>query len=367
MKLGEICELITKGTTPKQFLDNGIRYIKIEAFEENYINIEKCVFIDEQIHNTELKRSILKENDILFAIAGATIGKVNIVNKSLLPANTNQALAIIRLKDTENRDYILQILKSQIMQRYIKKSISVGAQPNLNLAQINNFSFPYPSFSEQEKIANIFSLIDERIQAQIKIIEKYESLIKGINERLFSQKIRFKNSNGENFPIWKSKKLGEISTITTGSSNREDSILDGEFIFFDRSQDIRTSNRYLFDKEAIIIPGEGQVFKPKYYTGKFDLHQRTYAIFDFVGGMGKYLYYYVSYEDKYLQSQAVGSTVKSLRLPMFQSMPIKLPCIEEQALITNFLSHIEEKIKTEKQFLNKLENQKQYLLQQMFI
>ena len=90
------------------------------------------MYIDEQTHNKELKRSILKENDILFAIAGATIGKVNIVKKEILPANTNQALAIIRLKQKENNHFVLHILKSQIMQQYIEKSISVGAQPNLN-------------------------------------------------------------------------------------------------------------------------------------------------------------------------------------------------------------------------------------------
>jgi type I restriction enzyme S subunit len=191
--------------------------------------------------------------------------------------------------------------------------------------------------------------------------------MKGITEKIFSLNIRFKDKNGERFPEWRDEKLGEISTITTGSSNREDSVLDGEFVFFDRSQDIRTSNRYLFDKEAIIIPGEGQEFTPKYYIGKFDLHQRTYAIFDFIGKTGKYLYYYISHNNKYLLSLAVGSTVKSLRLPMFQSMPIKLPCIEEQILITNILSSIAKKIETEKQLLEQYENQKKYLLLQMFI
>lgn len=73
--------------------------------------------------------------------AGATIGKVNIVTKEILPANTNQALSIIRLSQKENLRYIFQILKSNRMQKYINDSISVGAQPNLNLEQINNFSF----------------------------------------------------------------------------------------------------------------------------------------------------------------------------------------------------------------------------------
>ena len=177
------------------------------------------------------------------------------------------------------------------------------------------------------------------------------------------QEIRFKEFTDK----WELKKLGDISTITTGSSNREDSILNGEYTFFDRSQDIRTSSRFLFDKEAVIVPGEGQEFIPKYFIGKFDLHQRTYAIFDFRGINGKYLYYHLLNDNKYLQSQAVGSTVKSLRLPMFQSMPIKSPCLDEQTTIANFLSVIETKIQTEKNILDKYHSQKQYLLQNLFI
>jgi type I restriction enzyme S subunit len=97
------------------------------------------------------------------------------------------------------------------------------------------------------------------------------------------------------------------------------------------------------------------------------LHQRTYAIFDFNNITGKYLYYYILSDDKYLQSQAVGSTVKSLRLPMFQSMPIKLPCIEEQTKIANFLSALDNKIDIEAQLLQKLEEQKKYFLSNLFI
>lgn len=163
------------------------------------------------------------------------------------------------------------------------------------------------------------------------------------------------------------EKLGNIATITTGASNREDSILDGKYTFFDRSQDIRTSNKYIFDKEAIIVPGEGQEFVPKYYWGKFDLHQRTYAIFDFNNIVGKYLYYHILNDDRHLQSQSVGSTVKSLRLPMFQSMPIKLPCIEEQIKIADFLLVIDNKIDIEAQLLRKLEVQKKHFLVNLFI
>ncbi|MEK6493666.1 restriction endonuclease subunit S [Myroides odoratimimus] len=187
-----------------------------------------------------------------------------------------------------------------------------------------------------------------------------------ISSKIFKQEISFKTNKKESFPIWNKTVLSNLSTITTGSSNREDSILNGKYIFFDRSQDTRTSNKYLFNKEAIIVPGEGQEFKPKYYNGKFDLHQRTYAIFDFKNIIGKYLFFYMLNNNQHLQSQAVGSTVKSLRLPMFLSMPISLPCKEEQEKIAYFLSSLNTKIITEYQILKLFKDKKSYLLSNLF-
>jgi type I restriction enzyme S subunit len=142
---------------PKIFTSSGVNYVKIECLVGISINKEKCLFINEKTHSKELKRSILQENDLLFAIAGATVGKVGIVTSDILPANTNQALAIIRLKNTEYLSYTLQILQSRVMKKYIYQSISVGAQPNLNLEQIGNFEFFLPSLPEQQKIASFLA------------------------------------------------------------------------------------------------------------------------------------------------------------------------------------------------------------------
>ena len=187
-KLGEISDLITKGTTPNKFVNQGIKFIKIECFDGNRINPEKCLFVDEKTHIKKLKRSILEENDLLFAIAGATIGKVNFVTKEILPANTNQALSIIRLKKEECRDYVYQILKSNRMQKYITDNISVGAQPNLNLEQMNNFSFFYPTLPEQTKIANFLTAVDEKLQGLKKKKALLEVYKKGVMQRLFANR-----------------------------------------------------------------------------------------------------------------------------------------------------------------------------------
>ncbi|MEH6710560.1 MAG: restriction endonuclease subunit S [Paraglaciecola polaris] len=158
--LGELTSLITKGTTPKSFESSGISFIKTEAFDGTRINKSKLSYVGETIHRTFLKRSILEEGDILFTIAGATIGKSAVVTSDLLPANTNQALAIIRLHQTVNKKYIFYILRSNHMKEYIDKSAKGSAQPNLNLRQINEFCIPLPSPEEQTRIVAILDKFD---------------------------------------------------------------------------------------------------------------------------------------------------------------------------------------------------------------
>jgi type I restriction enzyme S subunit len=177
-------------------------------------------------------------------------------------------------------------------------------------------------------------------------------------------KLRFKEfkSDGE----WEEKRLGDIANITTGSSNREDSTQDkGQYTFFDRSEDIRTSHKFLFDDEAIIVAGEGSEFKPKYFNGKFDLHQRTYAILE-LQIIGKFLYYYIFRFRNYFIRYAVGSTVKSLRQPIFEQMPIFLPTIPEQQKIANTLSSLDNLIISEDKKLQALQTYKKGLMQQLF-
>ena len=125
VQLSEIAELITKGTTPTtlgyEFQDEGVNFLKIECFDENgKYQPEKAAHISEEC-NEKLKRSQLKAGDVLFSIAGA-IGRVGIVTEEMLPANTNQALAIIRINSDEvYLPYIKLILTSPIVKKQYEK------------------------------------------------------------------------------------------------------------------------------------------------------------------------------------------------------------------------------------------------------
>ncbi|WP_185269160.1 restriction endonuclease subunit S [Elizabethkingia anophelis] len=360
-KLGEIATFSKgKGISKSDIEEDGI--IECIRYGELYTHYREVINEIKSKTNVNPSTLVLSEkNDVIIPASGETtidIATASCVLKSGIALGGDLNI----IKTNNNGIFLSYYLNSKKKMEIANLSQGISVV-HLYSSQLASLSLSLPKLNEQNRISSFLALLDERIQTQNKIIEQLETLIKGLSEKLFSQEIRFKEFTDK----WELKKLGDISTITTGSSNREDSILNGEYTFFDRSQDIRTSSRFLFDKEAVIVPGEGQEFIPKYFIGKFDLHQRTYAIFDFRGINGKYLYYHLLNDDKYLQSQAVGSTVKSLRLPMFQSMPIKSPCLDEQTTIANFLSVIETKIQTEKNILDKYHSQKQYLLQNLFI
>ena len=184
--LGDICELITKGTTPKDYSNNpeDINYIKIESIVANKICLDKCTKIEKTIHEGVLKRSILKEGDILFAIAGS-LGTMAVVEKNMLPANTNQALAIIRLNKECCSQYIYTVLSSTVMTQYIKQCCTIGAQPNLSLKQMNDFAFPYPCLEEQQKIADFLSEFDNAIEYAKEELEVWKNIKKGLLQQMF--------------------------------------------------------------------------------------------------------------------------------------------------------------------------------------
>ena len=241
----------------------------------------------------------------------------------------------------------------------IKNEVQGGTMVHITKGDMEKRTISYPSIKEQKKIAKLLSLLDERIATQNKIIDKLQSLIKGISSRIFTsiQGIEYR--------------MGDIVTITNGNSNVQDAVTqpkDGWYPFFDRSEDIKYLPTFLFDKEAIIYPGEGTEFMPRYFKGKFALHQRCYAIFDFNEIINaRFLYFYLKTRNSYFVKNAVGSTVPSLRLDTFQKLKVIIPSKKIQHSVSLCLSSMEQKCNAEKKILHKLLKQKQYLLRQMFI
>ena len=140
--LQELCKVVTKGTTPttlgKSFTNSGINFIKAESIHDNHsIDSSKFAFIDEET-NALLKRSIIKANDIVFTIAG-TLGRFAMIDNSMLPANTNQAVAIIRPDETKvTPAYLYSFFIGNWHNEYYSKRIQQAVQANLSLTTIKS-------------------------------------------------------------------------------------------------------------------------------------------------------------------------------------------------------------------------------------
>ncbi|WP_279126795.1 restriction endonuclease subunit S, partial [Lactobacillus taiwanensis] len=166
VRLGDIVSSVTKGTTPKggkkAYVSKGINYYRAENVAISGLGKQNLNHITSDIHNGPLKRSILKENDILITIAG-TLGRVTYVKKEDLPGNTNQAVSISRpINSNEiNEKFLVYILASSI-QRVVKNNKTTSI-PNLTLQQIAETIFPFPPLSEQNrivsKIVRLFTLL----------------------------------------------------------------------------------------------------------------------------------------------------------------------------------------------------------------
>ena len=214
-KLGDISSLITKGSTPKDKSGTGeVNFIKVENINDFSGDIVSMSKISLEEHQGYLKRSQLQEGDILFSIAG-TLGRVTSVNKAILPANTNQALSIIRLKEG-NLEYVKTCLKGNVVADFIRRNPTIGAQPNLSLEQVSNLEIEIPSEAEQEKIGLYFSNLDNLITLHQRkpyfwnkfIVIDWEQ--RKLNE--IADKVSEKNKNNEfSEPFTNSAEQGIIS------------------------------------------------------------------------------------------------------------------------------------------------------------
>lgn len=201
VRLNDIAIKITKGTTPttvgKQFTSSGINYYKAQCITSSkYLDKDNQMYIDEETHQ-KLQRSQLEEKDVLFSMAGIYLGKTCVVRKKDVPANINQAIALIRLnQESADVDYIYYYLNQKNIVMLINNMTSQSAQPNINLKQIGELKIKLPNLKEQKAIAYIISTIDEKIEINRQINKKLEEMAQAIFKQWFVD-FEFPNEDGK--------------------------------------------------------------------------------------------------------------------------------------------------------------------------
>ena len=357
-----ISSLVTKGTTPRKYEDKGINFVKVENIHDNTIsNISS--YISEDTHNKELKRSILKENDILFSIAGA-LGRTAIVKNNNLPANTNQANAIIRIDNLDNIDlyYLLNRLNHSDITNYINKCQSVGAQPNLSLEQVNNINVSLPSKKEQIKIGKLLELLDRKIEIQSKKIEDLKLFTKKIETQyIFNDDNKYSQKRIDEIFYIKAGgdiKKGNVSKIKTTSfcypiySNNLE--MNGLFGY---------SDIYKIEEDSITVTGRGDIGQAIKRNGKYYPIVRLLVLIPKINV--NLIYMQEAINNLKLIQESTG--VPQLTAPQISKYKILCPSIDIQNRYGKIIHLLQRKTEYEIRKIEKLNDLKKGLMQNMFV
>ena len=254
---------------------------------------------------------------------------------------------------TFDKDYLCNLLISDVVQKQYKKLAAGGVVQNISSDLVNSIFIPIPSLKEQEKIASFLSIIDERIATQNKIIDKLESLIKGITQRIV-------HGNKPNTQIANCLKC-------SSSSLQESEVKEtGIYPVYGANGIVGYLDNYSTKNEAIYIIKDGSgVGSVSYVKGECSATGTLNILEANKDFSLLYLYYILKIFN--FNPYRTGMAIPHIYFKDYSKAKIFCPPYEKQVKYAKLLSAIEEKLITEQKILDSINLQKQYLLRQMFI
>lgn len=356
-KLGEISTNKSKKYNP----NNETNFIKCIELEHLSSETGQLLGFVDGSQSGSIK-NVFQKGDVLF-------GKLRPYLKKYYQPNfdgvCSSEIWVLNGKEILN-DFLYYLIQTNSFVDLANQS-SGSKMPRADWSILENGLFSFPNSEEQQKIASFLSLIDERIQTQNKIINDLKTLKIATAKKIFSGELRFKDDNGNDFSEWEDKKLGDISIKK--SSNISANTLEenqGNFKIYGANGLLKEIDFYREEKPYIAIVKDGAgVGRLLLCEGK----SSVLGTLDIIKNKEQtdllFLYYLLETID--FTKFTTGSTIPHIYFKDYSKEIIGLPSFPEQTKIANFLSSIDSKIDMENQLLQKLEEQKKYLLQNMFV
>lgn len=373
IKLGEICNKIGSGSTPKGgrevYLNAGIPIIRSQNVLNGFLDLNDVAFISDEQHS-KMKGTWVHPNDILLNITGASIGRSCVVPATVKTANVNQHVCIIRLKECADACYVCNLILSKDVQKQIELLSVGGGRQGLNFQQIASFSFLLPPIEEQKKIAATLSLWDSAIEKMEKLIDAKEDQKKSLIWKLIEntdaiRKEKIKIDDLFDEVCEKNHPDADVLTIIqgTGTLLREKS---GRDIVYDK----KSLSNYKFVKKGdfiihlrsfeggLEVANQDGIVSPAYIILRPKIEVSTdylYALFH----TNRFINYTIS---PAVEGARDGRSVKYDAL---KKQFINLPTFSEQKYIAKIITTAEKEHSLLKQQLENYKKQKQGLMQKL--
>ena len=360
--------------------DSGVRWLKISD-----VGIQAMVCSNPSYLPHELKEKypefIVNKDEYVIALTRPILNKQlklakvgGIYDGALL----NQRVAKL-ISKSSNVDFVYFLLQKSDIIELLANSIAGSDPPNLSLSEIKNINLTIPRIEEQTKIANFLTAVDGKIS---QLNEQHQLMIqykKGVMQKIFSQEIRFKDDNGEDFGEWEERILEDVSIIIMGSSPKSENynelgiglpLLQGNADIKDRRSYPRNFTTEI-TKECDVGDILMSVRAPVGYVAKA-MHNACIgrgiaAIRVKENNNQEFLYQYLIYIEDIWGKFSQGSTFDSVNSEQIRNLSIFIPCLQEQTKIADFFTKLDDKIEKLALQLEQVKMWKKGLLQQIFV
>ena len=381
-KLGDVCTFLSGGTPKvdvKEYWNGTIPFVSAISMHDTYI-------LDSKLHISEegLKHGsrLLTKNNLLLLVRGSMLWNTIPICLNKSDVAFNQDVKGIIANDTINNEFLLYWLKSKEQRlKYMVTGTGLGAG-KLDTSDLLSMIVYIPAMKEQDKVARLLSLFDERIATQHKVIDKLQSLIKGLNNYFYQQYGNDVETSFSDLGYSYSGLSGKSATdfgsgkpFITYLNVYSNAVIDETSYQYVRIGNKEKQNVVRYGDVLFTLSSETpeEVGIGSVYLGNEEVYLNSFCFGIHITKAQKafspYMSYYISTSQfrKFIYPFAQGSTRFNLCKADFEKATIKLPTLENQKQFYKSLKTLSDKIALEESALNQYYNQKQYLLRQMFI
>lgn len=371
-KIADVCNRVMDGThfSPKS-KEGSRKYLTSKNIRNDGLSLADCSYISEEEHQEIYKKCPVRKGDMLLTKDGANTGNccINTLDEEI--SLLSSVAVLIGKNQILNNQFLLQIFQGSIGANYIRNAMAGQAISRITLEKINNFSFRFPCFQEQTKIANFLTTVDEKISQLTQKCDLLTQYKKGVMQQIFSQALRFRDDDGQDFSEWEDVTLDELldyeqpTKYLVASTEYSDKykipVLTAGKTFILGYTDETTG---ILSQGLPVIIFDDFTTAFKFVPFPFKAKSSAMKILRLKGTTNSIQYIYAAMQ---LIDFPCGDEHKRYWISEYSKISIPLPCVAEQTKIASFLTAIDDKIAATQAQLTAAKQYKQGLLQQMFV